>query len=113
MGVQVSVDDYGTGYSSMAYLRNLPVTELKIDQAFIKDVAVDPNDAVMVQSATELGHNLGLSVVAEGVEDKMTLDSLRSIGVDVAQGYHVGHPMPEDGLRRWIEERAFPLTSRK
>jgi diguanylate cyclase (GGDEF)-like protein len=110
LGVRVSVDDYGTGYSSMAYLRNLPVTELKIDQAFIKDVAVDAKDAVMVQSATELGHNLGLSVVAEGVEDEVTLNSLRSLGVDVAQGYHVGHPMPEDGLRRWIEERAFPLT---
>ncbi|WP_426996820.1 two-component system response regulator [Pseudarthrobacter sp. N5] len=109
-GVHFSVDDYGTGYSSMAYLKNLPVTELKIDQAFIKGMINDPHDATIVQSSTELGHNLGMSVVAEGVEDEMTLATLKSIGVDVAQGYHIGHPMPEDLLRRWIEDRTGALT---
>ena len=107
-GVHLSVDDYGTGYSTMAYLKNLPVTELKIDQAFIKGVSNDPHDAAIAQSATDLGHNLGLSVVAEGVEDEMTLTTLKSIGIDVAQGYHIGRPMPD--LRRWIEERAGALT---
>ena len=109
-GVHLSVDDYGTGYSTMAYLKNLPVTELKIDQGFIKGLINDPHDAAIVQSATDLGHNLGLSVVAEGVEDKMTLTTLKSIGIDVAQGYHIGRPMPENLLRRWIEERAGALT---
>jgi len=109
-GVHLSVDDYGTGYSTMAYLKNLPVTELKIDQAFIKGVSNDPHDAAIAQSATDLGHNLGLSVVAEGVEDEMTLTTLKSIGIDVAQGYHIGRPMPENLLRRWIEERAGALT---
>ena len=109
-GVHLSVDDYGTGYSTMAYLKNLPVTELKIDQAFIKGVSNDPHDAAIAQSATDLGHNLGLSVVAEGVEDEMTLTTLKSIGIDVAQGYHIGRPMPENLLQRWIEERAGALT---
>jgi len=104
-GVHISVDDYGTGYSSMAYLKHLPVTELKIDRGFIKDLVDDPHDVVMVQSATELGHNLGLSVVAEGVEDEMTLVTLKSIGVDIAQGFHLGHPMPEALLRVWIQDR--------
>ena len=109
-GVHLSVDDYGTGYSTMAYLKNLPVTELKIDQGFIKGLINDPHDAAIAQSATDLGHNLGLSVVAEGVEDEMTLTTLKSIGIDVAQGYHIGRPMPENLLRRWIEERAVALT---
>ncbi|HEY8621371.1 MAG TPA: EAL domain-containing protein [Dermatophilaceae bacterium] len=109
-GVHLSVDDYGTGYSTMAYLKNLPVTELKIDQTFIEGVSNDPHDAAIAQSATDLGHNLGLSVVAEGVEDEMTLTTLKSIGIDVAQGYHIGRPMPENLLRRWIEERAGALT---
>jgi diguanylate cyclase (GGDEF)-like protein len=109
-GVHLSVDDYGTGYSTMAYLKKLPVTELKIDQAFIKGLSNDPHDAAIAQSATDLGHNLGLSVVAEGVEDEMTLTTLKSIGIDVAQGYHIGRPMPENLLRRWIEERAGALT---
>jgi diguanylate cyclase len=109
-GVHLSVDDYGTGYSTMAYLKNLPVTELKIDQGFIKGLINDPHDAAIAQSATDLGHNLGLSVVAEGVEDEMTLTTLKSIGIDVAQGYHIARPMPENLLRRWIEERAGSLT---
>ena len=106
MGVRLSVDDYGTGYSSMAYLKNLPVHELKIDRSFIMGINTAPNDAVIVQSATALGHNLGLSIVAEGVEDETTLVALRALGVDVAQGFHLGRPMPEDVLARWIADRA-------
>ncbi len=110
MGVHLSVDDYGTGYASMAYLKSLPVTELKIDRAFVKGLNSDPNDAAVVQGATELGHNLGLSVVAEGVEDEPTMTTLKGIGVDVAQGYHLGLPMPEKQLQQWIAERTAALT---
>jgi D-xylose transport system permease protein len=104
MGVQLSVDDYGTGYSTMAYLKNLPVHELKIDRSFITNLTSDHNDAVIVKSAMDLGHNLGLSIVAEGVEDEATLLALRTLGVDIAQGYHLGRPMPENLLQQWITD---------
>jgi EAL domain-containing protein (putative c-di-GMP-specific phosphodiesterase class I) len=106
MGVRLSVDDYGTGYSSLTYLKSLPVDELKIDRSFIKCLTSDADDAVIVQSAMDLGHNLGLSIVAEGVEDEPTKDALTALGVDVAQGYHLARPMPEDILHGWITERA-------
>lgn len=106
MGVRLSVDGYGTGYSSMAYLKNLPVHELKIDRAFVTSLTSDHTDAVIVRSAMDLGHNLGLSIVAEGVEDETTLVALKALGVDVAQGYHLGRPMPEEHLQRWIEDRS-------
>ena len=104
-GVRLSVDDYGIGHSSLAYLKNLPVDELKIDMSFIRGLVKDQNDAVIVKSAIDLGHNLGLSVVAEGVEDEETMVALRTLGVDVVQGYHLGRPMPEDLLRGWLAER--------
>jgi diguanylate cyclase (GGDEF)-like protein len=110
MGVHLSVDDYGTGYSTMAYLKNLPVHELKIDQAFIKNLTSDHNDAVIVKSAVDLGHNLGLSIVAEGVEDEATLLALKALGVDVAQGYYLGRPMPEDILRQRITDHSDALA---
>jgi diguanylate cyclase (GGDEF)-like protein len=109
MGVRLSVDDYGTGYSSMAYLKNLPVHELKIDRSFIMSMTTAGNDAVIVHSATALGHNLGLTIVAEGVEDETTLIALKKLGVDVAQGYHLGRPMPEDLLQDWISDRSDAL----
>lgn len=105
-GVRLSVDDYGTGHSSMSYLKNLPVDELKIDRTFIASMISDRTDAVIVKSAMDLGHNLGLSMVAEGVEDEATLDALRALGIDVVQGFHLGKPMPENQIRQWIEHRA-------
>jgi len=105
MGVRLSVDDYGTGYSSLSYLKNLPVDELKIDQGFIAKLTSDPDDAVIVASAMRLGHDLGLSVVAEGVEDEATLVALEALGVDIAQGFHLGRPMPENLLLHWIKDR--------
>ena len=113
MGVRLSVDDYGTGYSSMAYLKNLPVDELKIDRSFITGLTSDHNDAVIVQSAMDLGHNLGLSIVAEGVEDETTLAALKALGVDVAQGFHLGRPMPENLLQRWITDRTPPQKKKR
>jgi EAL domain-containing protein (putative c-di-GMP-specific phosphodiesterase class I) len=110
MGVHLSVDDYGTGYSTMTYLKNLPVHELKIDRAFITNLTRDHNDAVIVKSAMDLGHDLGLSIVAEGVEDEATLLALKALGVDVAQGYHLGRPMPENLLQQWITDHSDALT---
>lgn len=110
MGVRLSVDDFGTGYSSMAYLKNLPVHELKIDRSFIKNLTRDRDDAVIVKSAKDLGHDLGLSVVAEGVEDAETMEALKSLGIDAAQGFYLGRPMPEEDLRRWMLARAGDRT---
>ena len=106
MGVRLSVDDYGTGYSSLSYLKKLPVDELKIDQGFIAKLTSDPDDAVIVASAMRLGHDLGLSVVAEGVENEETLVALEALGVDIAQGFHLGRPMPENLLLHWIKDRS-------
>ncbi|OLE18408.1 MAG: hypothetical protein AUG50_06330 [Betaproteobacteria bacterium 13_1_20CM_3_63_8] len=87
LGCKLAIDDYGTGYSSLAYLRRLPVHELKIDKSFVIGMATDAGDALIVRSTIELAHNLGLSVVAEGVENDATLDRLRAMGCDMVQGY--------------------------
>jgi diguanylate cyclase (GGDEF)-like protein len=93
LGVRLSIDDFGTGYSSMAYLRRLPVDELKIDRSFVLGMTTTQQDAVLVRTAIDLGHNLGLTVVAEGVEGQEHADALRALGCDVAQGYHYARPM--------------------
>ena len=98
-GVSVSVDDFGTGFSSLAQLRRVPADELKIDRTFVRDLADGTPDAVMVRSAIDLGHNLGLSVVAEGVEDLGALLRLREMTCEYAQGYVLSHPVPADRLR--------------
>ena len=102
MNVRLSVDDYGTGYSSLSYLKNLPVDELRIDQSFITAMTDDPSDAIIVQSALDLG---GPSIVAEGVENATTLAALKTLGVDIAQGVHISGPMPEKILQDWIADR--------
>ncbi|WP_203740157.1 putative bifunctional diguanylate cyclase/phosphodiesterase [Actinoplanes cyaneus] len=93
-GVAVSVDDFGTGFSSLLQLRDVPADELKIDGTFVRNLAEGTPDAIMVRSSTDLGHNLGLRVVAEGVEDLPTLARLREMGCDHAQGYVLSHPVP-------------------
>jgi EAL domain-containing protein (putative c-di-GMP-specific phosphodiesterase class I) len=110
MGVRLSVDDFGTGYSSMAYLRVLPVDELKVDRSFVADMTSDANDNVLVQSAVDLGHNLGLTVVAEGVENDETLTALKVIGADIVQGYYLGRPMNADLLRQWVTDHGHQLA---
>jgi diguanylate cyclase (GGDEF)-like protein len=104
-GVSLSIDDFGTGYSSMSYLKRLPVNELKIDRSFITDMLANVGDDTLVRSSIDLGHNLGLSVVAEGVEDEATLDALTALGCDVVQGYHLGKPMTPDDLNAWLTAR--------
>jgi diguanylate cyclase (GGDEF)-like protein len=93
LGVHLSIDDFGTGYSSMAYLRRLPVDELKIDRSFVLGMTTAAQDLVLVRSAIDLGHNLGLTVVAEGVEGAEHVDALRELGCDIAQGFHYARPM--------------------
>jgi diguanylate cyclase len=92
MGVALSIDDFGTGYTSLNHIKNLPVDEVKVDQRFVLNMLRDPRDAAIVQSVIELGHNLGLGVVAEGVESAELLDALGALGCDRAQGYHIGRP---------------------
>ena len=96
LGVNLSIDDFGTGYSSLTYLKQLPVNELKIDRSFIADMLDNDNDAVIVKTIIELAHNLGLSVIAEGVENKATLDKLNLLGCDLVQGHFTGAPVPEN-----------------
>ncbi|MBE9557750.1 MAG: EAL domain-containing protein, partial [Proteobacteria bacterium] len=102
-GVRLAIDDFGTGYSSLAYLKALPVDELKIDKSFVMQMADDTNDEVIVRSTIELAHNLGLSVVAEGVESELHLQTLRGLGCDVGQGFHIGRPLRIEEFHQWME----------
>src|SRR5215218_6264647 len=94
LGVGLSLDDFGTGYSCLAYLKRLPVDELKIDRSFVFEMGTDPADAAIVQTAVDLGRRLGISVAAEGVEDAGTLRRLTEYGAMTAQGFHIARPMP-------------------
>jgi len=93
-GFGISIDDFGIGYSSFAYLKRFPATELKIDQDFVLDITSSPRSARLVHSMIDLAHHLELVAVAEGVEDQATLDRLADMGCDLAQGFHFGRPMP-------------------
>jgi diguanylate cyclase (GGDEF)-like protein len=105
IGVRLSVDDFGTGYSSLSYLRRLQPDELKVDKSFVMQMNTDENSAVIVRSTVELGHGLGLSVVAEGVEDQATYDALTELGCDRLQGFHIARPMSEVALKSWLDAR--------
>ncbi len=103
LGVWLSIDDYGTGYCSLSYLQNLPVDELKLDRAFLHDLTEGRNAAI-VRSTIDLAHALGLRMVAEGVEDEPSLDLLRRLGCDTAQGYHLSRPLPPEATTRWLHQ---------
>ncbi|WP_369069037.1 EAL domain-containing protein [Kineococcus terrestris] len=105
LGVALSVDDFGTGYTSLAHLRRLPVQELKIDRSFVTGMLTEPADAVIVRTGVELATRLGLRSVAEGVEDAATLAALAALGCTTAQGYHLSRPLPEAALERWLAAR--------
>jgi len=98
MGVRLSLDDFGTGYSSLLYLMRLPVDEIKIDRSFVSGLATDPDSGAIVRAAVGLGHNLGLRVVAEGLQDRAAEAILVEAGCDAAQGFLVGRPMDEPEL---------------
>jgi diguanylate cyclase (GGDEF)-like protein len=103
-GVRLSIDDFGTGYSSLSYLSRLPLDEIKIDRSFVMRMVQDSRDASIVQSTIRLGHALGLTVVAEGIENDETLGVLAGLGCDVAQGFHIGLPLHAARLREWVKD---------
>lgn len=107
LGVDLFVDDFGTGYSSLSYLQRLPVNALKIDQSFVASMLGNAGSAAIVRSTIELGHNLGLSVVAEGVESELLWNGLRDLGCDTAQGYYVGRPVPVADFTGWVDHSAW------
>ena len=106
LGVELSIDDYGTGYSSLSRLRRLPVSELKIDQTFIKEMVDNKDDQVLVHSTIELAHNLGLNVVAEGVENEAALALLRKLGCDTIQGFLISQPLSVEKFNAFIEAQS-------
>lgn len=105
IGFRLSIDDFGTGYSSLSYLQRLPVDELKIDRSFVKTLVDDQVNRSIVRSTVDLGHNLGLSVVAEGVEDEATQRTLAELGCDAAQGYYLSRPLPAPAFIAWLDNR--------
>ena len=104
IGVVISIDDFGTGYSSLGYLKKLPATEIKIDKSFVMEMDRNSDDQTIVHSTIELAHNLGLSVVAEGVSSRQTWDELKRLGCDIGQGYYFSRPLPAERLAQWCRE---------
>ena len=109
LGVKLSIDDFGIGFSSLNYLKRLPVNELKIDKSFVMDMIVDDNDAVIVRSTIDLAHNLGLKVVAEGVESQEIYDLLDILDCDQAQGFLMAHSMSAVELEKWLYQSKWGL----
>jgi diguanylate cyclase (GGDEF)-like protein/PAS domain S-box-containing protein len=112
MGIRLSIDDFGTGYSSLAYLKRLPVDEIKIDRSFVMNMANDEDDAVIVRSTIDLGRNLGLEVVAEGVETVEAWDRLKALGCTIAQGYYLSPPVAPEVLSEWLRAKHCAAPSR-
>ena len=108
MGLRLSVDDFGTGYSSLAYLKRLPIDEIKIDRTFVSTMVAREEDEIIVRSTIDLGRNLGLEVVAEGVETRAIMERLAQFGCDVAQGYYLSRPVPPDELTIWLDD--YPVS---
>jgi len=112
LGCRIAIDDYGTGYCALAYLRDLPVDELKIDRSFVASINTDPRSTVIVRSTIELAHALGLQVVAEGIEDQQTLDAVASFDCDHAQGYHFSRPVPAAAFAAAVRLGAIEASAR-
>ena len=108
LGLRLAVDDYGTGYSSLAYLQELAVDELKLDKSFVMRMTQDPGAAAIVRTTIDLAHSLGLTMVAEGVETEAALAELARLGCDLAQGYHISKPLPADQLTSWLQTGSQP-----
>ncbi len=105
MGIRLSIDDFGTGYSSLAYLKRLPVREIKVDRSFVMNMETNEDDATIVRSTIDLGRNLGLDVVAEGVESEQVWERLKALGCTAAQGYYLSRAVPAPQLRTWLLQR--------
>jgi EAL domain-containing protein (putative c-di-GMP-specific phosphodiesterase class I) len=104
LGVKIAIDDFGTGYSSLSYLKRYPINKLKIDQSFVRDMANDSGDASLVLAIIAMGHSLNIPVVAEGIETDEQLALLIKDDCDMGQGFHIGRPMPLDGLLKWVAD---------
>jgi EAL domain-containing protein (putative c-di-GMP-specific phosphodiesterase class I) len=111
LGATVAIDDFGTGYSSLAYLKKLPIHSIKVDKSFVLNMADDENDAIIVRSTIDLAHNLGRNVVAEGVENRQTMDMLMELGCDNAQGFFMSHSLPAKELSGWLMDSAWGMTA--
>jgi EAL domain-containing protein (putative c-di-GMP-specific phosphodiesterase class I) len=111
LGVGLAIDDFGTGYSSLAYLKRLPLAALKIDRTFVRDMLDDEQDLLIVRSTVQLAQGLGLEVVAEGVEDGRTLEHLRTLGCDRAQGYHIARPIGAVELEAWLANTPYASSA--
>ena len=112
IGIQLSIDDFGTGYSSLSYLKDLPVQELKIDHSFVRHMLESDKNAAIVHATVTLAHDLGLRVVAEGVEDEAIWNRLADLGCDKAQGYYMGKPMPAEAFEDWLRHSPWGLNPR-
>jgi diguanylate cyclase (GGDEF)-like protein len=112
LGVRLAVDDFGTGYSSLSYLRRLPVSEIKIDRSFVLNLLLDEQDEVIVRSTIDLGHNLGLHVVAEGIESSPVLDRLGVLACDIGQGYGISRPLRPELFRAWLATTGYRVPRR-
>ena len=110
-GIRLSIDDFGTGYSSLSYLKQLPVDEIKIDRSFVMEMVKNNDDQVIVHTTLTMGHNLSMEVVAEGIEDAITLRKLKDMGCDLAQGYHIARPMPAADFFTWVAKYRASLAS--
>jgi EAL domain-containing protein (putative c-di-GMP-specific phosphodiesterase class I) len=106
LGMRLSVDDFGTGYFSLANLRRLPIDDLKIDRSFVGPMLHSESDLIIVRSTINLGYDLGLRITAEGVEDAGTLERLALLGCDLAQGFHIGTPMDATTFDAWLSHGA-------
>jgi diguanylate cyclase (GGDEF)-like protein len=111
MGIQAYIDDFGTGYSSLGLLKKLPVAGIKIDKSFVSQMTLDDNDAIIVRSTIDLGHNLGLEVIAEGVESPEIWNRLAKLGCNLAQGYYMSRPKPAEELDRWFAESPWGIKT--
>ncbi|CAN0583867.1 unnamed protein product [Ectocarpus sp. 12 AP-2014] len=112
-GIPVSIDDFGSGYSSLSYIKQLPASEIKIDRSLITDIGTHAGDRVIVQTTIDMCHSLGYKVVAEGVEDETTAALLESMGCDMIQGYLLTPPLPLEELLVWLSDRAAAEDKRK
>jgi EAL domain-containing protein (putative c-di-GMP-specific phosphodiesterase class I) len=113
LGVRVALDDFGTGYSSLSYLKEWPADEVKVDRSFVRNLIADKRDRAIVRATVDLAHSLGLTVVAEGVEDAASLHLLTEMGSDRAQGNYLARPMPPSLFVRWAQaHRAKPTLLR-
>ncbi len=107
LGIRIALDDFGTGYATLAALRDFPVDELKIDRSFVRGLQTNGRDAAIVRSIIELGHRLGVQVVAEGVEEAATYGLLAALGCDLVQGYYISRPVSAAGFSTWLQDSAW------